>query len=507
MRISKFLARLGAKAFLVLGLVAVLVGLPSPTLAAPWLKAETPRFTVYSNGSEATLRKYAERIELLDAVFWQVYGLERPAPPPRKLPIYLVADNKQLRLVSPSLPDGIVGFYSADPREIFAMGLSGGGNEYVVMHEYIHHVMLQYFPYGYPAWFVEGYAEYFMNTSITDSAIQVGVTTNRAGDLDDDWLPFDDMLSKRVFEIPAAKRSKFYAQAWLMTHYLVSDPARAEQLKAYLTAIGQGQNSIDAMRQATGLTSEAWESRMRTYGGAQMRYTQFKRSDFPKVEVEISKLPPSTEDLLLDDLNVKTGVSEQNRATLVAQIRAKAARFPDDAFAQFALTRAEVTIGDPRVGATMLKARLAANPKDVETLALEAERLMAEGDKTPALRAERYNQAGALLAVAFKLDPNRYQTLFAFVQSRSGETNYPSDNTLTALLMALKLAPQVDAIRLEAGRCLIKRGRNHEAIAVLLPLANSPHGNALAKQAQDLLATIPAPIDAPKDKASAAATP
>ena len=491
MYIFKILARLGAKAFLTLGVAAVLLASPAAAWATPWLRAETPRFVIYSNGSEATLRKYAERVELLDAVFWAVYGLERPAAPPRKLPIYLVEDLKQMRLVSPGLPDNVAGFYSADPLEIFAMGLSDPGNDYVLLHEYIHHLMLQYFPYGYPAWFVEGYAEYFMNSTVDESAIKVGLVTGRLDNLvGNNWLPFEDVLSKRVFEIPQPRRSTFYAQAWLMTHYLVSDPQRAEQLKAYLTAVGQGQKSLDAMQQATGLTPDAWKNRMRTYVSGQLRYTQLKRADFPKAPVEITKLPASTEDLLLDDMHVKTGVSPQYREGLLAQIRTKAARYPDDAFAQFALARAEVEIGDPQAGAAILKRRLAANPKDVEAIALEAKRLMAEGDATPAVRAERYNQAGALLATAFKLDPARYQTLFDFAQSRSGEANYPSDNTLTALLMALKLAPQVGEIRMEAAQGLIKRNRTKEASAVLVPLANSPHGGALAKQAQDLLATI-----------------
>jgi hypothetical protein len=490
-RIFKALGRFGAKALLACGIAAILAASPASAWAAPWLRAETPRFVIYSNGSETTLRKYAERVELLDAVFWAVYGLERPAPPPRKLPIYLVEDIKQMRMVSPGLPDNVAGFYAADPLDVYAMGLSSAGNEYVLLHEYTHHLMLQYFPYGYPAWFVEGYAEYFMNSTVDESAIKVGLVTGRLDNLiGNNWLPFEDMLSKRVFEIPQPRRSTFYAQAWLMTHYLVSDPERGEQLKAYLTAVGQGQPSVDAMQKATGLTPDAWKGRMRTYVSGQLRYTQLKRADFPKAPVEITRPPPSTEDLLLDDMHVKTGVSPQYREGLLAQIRAKAARYPDDAFAQFALARAEVEIGDPQAGAAILKRRLAANPKDVEALALEAKRLMAEGDATPAVRGERYNQAGALLATAFKLDPARYQTLFQFAASRAGEANYPSDNTLTALLMALKLAPQVGEIRMETAQGLIKRSRTKEAAAVLVPLANSPHGGALAKQAQDLLATI-----------------
>lgn len=480
-----------------LGVLMAVLAFPAAAQTS-WQRAETPRFTIYSSSDEKTLREYAERIELLDAVFWEVYGLRRPAPPARKLPIYLVAEPRQLRLVSPGLADNVVGFYSADHYDIFAMGLSDSGNDYVLLHEYIHHLMLQNFPFGYPAWFVEGYAEYFMNSTVNASSIQVGLVTGRLGNLvGDTWLSMDDVLSKRVNDIPQGARGAFYAQSWLLTHYMISDPQRAEQLKAYLTALSQGKESVDAMQQATGLSPDAWKKRLRTYLSGQLRYTQLKRADFPKASVEIVKLPPSADDLLLDDLHVKTGVSPQFKESLLAKIRTKSARYPDDAFAQMALARAEVALGDPLIGAAILKRRLAANPKDVEAMALEADRLMAQGDAAPAQRQALYNQAGALLATAYKLDPARYQTLLEFARSKSGEANYPSDNTLQALLMALKLAPQVGEIRLQAADGLMTRGRNREAAQVLMPLANSPHGGAAAKQAQDMLVKIAAASGAP----------
>ena len=458
---------------------------------APWLRTETPRFILYSNGSEPTLRDYAVRLELLDATFWEVYGLPRPPPPPRKLPIYLVTDIPMLREVSPTLSSSTAGFYSAGTGEVFAMGLARRGNDYVLLHEYVHHLMMQNFPFGYPAWFIEGYAEYFMETTVNESTIKVGLATGRAQGLAlEQWLPMQELLTKRVSEIPDSKRGTFYAQSWLLTHYLVSDPTRAKQLQAYLTAIGQGQKSVEAMEGASGIPTDAWQRRLMTYLTGQMPYVQFKRTQFPKTEVEVARLSPAMSDLLLDDLHVRSDVAPEFRAGLLARIRAKAAKYPDDVFARTALARAEVSLGAPAAAVPILKRLLADNPKDVEALALEAQRLMALGDKAPTRRADLYNQAGSILAVAFKLDPKRYQTLFEFARSRSGEANYPSDNTLTALLSALKLAPQVGEIRLESAQGLMRRSRNREAALILAPLANDPHDSDLAKRAQDLLKQI-----------------
>lgn len=456
---------------------------------ATWLRADTPRFTIYSMGSERNLRTYAERAELMDATFWEVYGLQRP-PPSRKLPIYLVDKPATLRLVSPGLAEDVVGFYSAGSGEIFAMGLGGVDNDYILRHEYAHHLMLQNFPYGYPAWLVEGYAEYFMGTTVEDSSIKVGFAPlGRSAELNDQpWLPWKDVLTKRVNDIPHAQTGLFYAQSWLLTHYLLSDPERSKQLQAYLTAIGQGRPSVDAMEAATGMKGDAWDRRLVAYGGGQMPYVQFKKSQFPAAPITITPLSKGVSDLLLEDLALRSGVSETQKTELIARVRQKAAHYPEDQAAQLILARAEVVAGDPAVGGEILKRRLAAHMADVETLALEADRLMDLGDKTPARQEELYTQAGNILVAAFKLDPTRYQTLAAFAHSRRAEANYPSDNTMTALLTALKLAPQVGENRLAAADGLIRRSRQREAMIVLAPLANSPHDSALAKKAREMMA-------------------
>ena len=454
-----------------------------------WLKAETPRFTIYSMGSERNLKAYAERVEVMDAVFWEVYGLQRPAPPLHKLSIYLVDKPATLRLIAPSLREGVVGFYSASPGDVFAMGLAGADNDYVLLHEYVHHLMLQHFPYGYPAWLVEGYAEYFMSTTVEDSSIKVGYApSGRTGELNSQaWLPWEDVLTKRVSDVPNSRVSLFYAQSWLLTHYLLSDPERSKQLQAYLTAIGQGTPSVAAFEAATGMKADALDRRLNTYASGQTPYVQFKRSQFPAAPVTIAPLSAGASDLLLDDLDLRTGVDASRKSEVIARVHAKAGRYPDDPAVQLTLARAEIAAGDPAVGAEILKRRLAANSNDVEALALEADRLMDLGDKTPARQSELYTQAGNILVAAFRLDPARYQTLAAFARSRRGEPNYPSDNTLTALLTGLKLAPQVAENRLAAADGLIKRARPREAIIVLGPLANSPHDGALSKKAREMM--------------------
>jgi hypothetical protein len=471
--------------------VLAFAGLTGAAHAEKWTKAETRHFVVYGNGDAFALRKAAENLEAFDDLFWTLYGLESPSEPEAKLKVFVVSGGvADLRRVAPKIASGVAGFYSASPAETFAVVLRAE-DQTILQHEYVHHLMLRHFPSTYPAWFVEGYAEYLMTAEIHDRSADVGKPDERRqySLTNEKWLPWNEVLSSRVADVSGGKAFVFYAQAWLLAHYFYSDPARTPQLQAYITAIANGEKSADAMTKATGLSPQAFERALRFYYAGASRYRELDRSKRPKPEVVVTTLPASAE-LMLEDLDVRTGVPDDVKAGVLAEIRAKAARYPGDAFAELALARAEIVLGDPKVGAAILKKRLAANPKDVEALALEADRLVAAGDADPAHRQSDYDQAGVLLAQAFQLDPTRYQTLFAFAHTRSLDPKYPSDNALQALLISFKQAPQVADIRLEAARALILRGKKPEAIALLTPLANSPHGGAGADAARALLKSL-----------------
>lgn len=469
-------------------LAATLAG--SAGAGETWTKAETRHFIIYSDGDTGGLRKSAEDLESFDDLFWSLYGLEPPSEPEAKLKVYMVGSIGGLRRVAPAMPGNVAGFYSASPDETYALSIRGAGQS-VLQHEYVHHLMMRHFPAVYPAWFVEGYAEYLMTAEIRGKSADVGKPDEgRQYDLTNNkWLPLSDVLGEEVWTIPPAKRTQFYAQAWLLTHYFLSEPARMPQFQAYIAAISNGEKSVDAMVKATDMTLPALEKALRLYYAGASHYREIDRSKRPKPEVTIKTMPASAE-LMLEDLDVRTGVPEASKAALLADLRTRAAAYPDDAFAQVVLARAEIVLGDPAVGAAVLKKRLAADPRDVEALALEAQRLVAAGDADPARQQADYDQAGALLASAFKLDPTRYQTLYAFAETRRLDPHYPSDNALQALLISFKQAPQVAEIRMATASALIARGKKAEARGLLSPLINDPHGGSAAEAAKAMLKSI-----------------
>lgn len=463
------------------------LGLLAPATAeAKWLRAETPHFVIYSDGDEQVLRDYARRLEDFDGVLRYYHNLSPDAPVDRKLDIYLMRHLGDMQQAF-NLGSSVAGFYRAGPEDVFAVAHQSDDEESrdeTLFHEYVHHFMNQYFPYPYPAWLKEGWAEYFQTTDINEDKIDVGNAGERAYSLASNWVPMKHLLGRGAWELrDAYKRSTFYAQAWLLTHYMLVDPQRKDQLTAYMKLVADGQDSVRAMEVATGADIKVLEKGLRSYMRKPLVYTRHGRSAVAR-SIAITTLPASADDLLLIAQRAKGGVGEDYRRGFVAKARSAAAKHPGDRFAELTLARVEVTYGDRTAGEAILTRLLAADPNDVDALRLMAGSKLRVGQADPARRAELFAEARPFLARAFKTDPNHYQTLFAYAVSRSTDPDYPSENTLNTLLLAHQIAPQVPAIALETAKALAARGRKEEAIVKFRLLANAPHGGEIADAAK-----------------------
>lgn len=483
-------------ATLVLG-VLMAGGWGASAAQAKWLRAETPHFVLYSDGPESNLRNFAADLEDFDALLRSAHGLDPNGRPARKLDIYLVAGRDDLARVMPEASEFVAGVYRANLGDIYAVAIRGergsGDGRRFLFHEYVHHFMLQNFQASYPAWLIEGYAEYFGATRIEPTVVEIGVSQEgRARNLANrPWLPLRQIAG---FAPPAGTgqdgkdaRAMFYAESWLLTHYMVSDPARKARLADYLTAIAGGADPASALETALGMDLVAAEKMLKTY----LQRTpgiRYPRAERPPIDLVLTTLPPSADALLLENQRLKSGVPRADQPAFLQLIRERAARFPDDRLAQLTLARAEVTFGDRPAGEALLTRRIEADARDVDALWLMALSRLFAGNADPPRRAALYAEAGPWLGKAFAIDPNRYQILYDFAQSRSRTPDYPSDNTLTVLLRAHELAPQVAPVTLAAARALMKRGRFDTAITLLTPLANSPHGGGLAAAATRLIA-------------------
>ena len=466
-----------------------------PALAADtWLKAQTQHFNVYGPVKESDLRTAASDLERYHRLLAAVMKVDDKATVAR-LDIYLVSGRDDLSRVEPGLDRAVAGFYRAGPGGRAAFAAWGDRDEarHILQHEYAHHFMSQYFTRPYPVWFSEGFAEYFAPTVVKGDTIQLGGAADmRVRSLErQPWISLDALLDSRT---SLTRGGMVYAQGWLLTHYMLRDPERSDQLQAYFAALRAGQPEPEAFTAAFKTDKAALQRQLTTYARNGMTVTVIPIKPLAPTDVVITALPPSADDLLLDSLRLmrgKRGETDGQAADALKSIEKKAARYPDDPLAVRTLAHAQQVFGDPAVAVEMLSGSEAikADPYGQYLLGVS---WFAVGRRDPARQAEATTEGKKALARALKLDPTFYPALYRYSRTLPAG----GDAVLDALVQAHLMAPQVEEIRIDAVIALLRKGEYDTAAALIEPLAQSPHVDlnvAVAQVLRDSAAARKAP--------------
>ena len=478
---------------LILALSAALaVCLAGAPAQAEWRRAVTDRFIIYSEGDEASLREQAERLHRFDRLIRAPFGVSMD-PPQRPLTVFLTSGRRGMEAFWPNVPRNAGGYYSATEHDIYAT-LPRQADQGTLLHEYVHHMTHHYFPGATPAWFTEGVADYYSTARISADETRVGyrddariATMNRLP-----WMPIEVLLTRRALSADRQSMASFYAQSWLLTHYLLSDPTRLRQLNAYLAAVRDGSSSLDAVQPAFGMTPQELDAAMRRYRAGTMPYAVYPTPPSPPVEMRIETLPASADALFPLYVRLNYAQRGPDGPELLDRVRELAARWPDDRLARMTLAKAEYQLGEAAAAEAVLTRVLAADAADEEALRWMARLRMdaagAAGEAGDVEGRDRlHRQARAFLGRAMNADPDDYRIYLALGRSRRTAAGYPDQNDLATWALAVQLAPQVGAVRWEAAEAFSRAGRNEEAVALLLPLANSPHGGPGAARARQRL--------------------
>ncbi len=442
-----------------------------------WLHTQTPAFSLYGRVGEKALLQTARELQDFDGLLRTVHNVDGQMAG-KPLPIYLVPRLFDLQKVTPGLKAG--GFYSASVGDVFAVVTLDGDpddSRRVLFHEYTHHFMAQYAPAAYPSWLVEGYAEYFETARFKPDSVELGVTNRSIAWLRGQaWLPFDQILGRRA---RAASREydvqAFYSQSWLLTHYMMLDPERFARLTRYTQAVAAGGDPVALMPEAAGVALDALPRVLRSYMGS-LPARRIARPPSTLGPLRVSSLSASADDLILENQRLKRGVPRDERPQVLAMIRERAARYPGDRLAEMTLARAENDYGDRAKAQALLKARIEADPRDVEALQTLGYSYMLQARADRAQAPELLRLAREQFGKGFAVDPDNALLLYDFGISRRGEPGFPSDNVLNVLLKAQRLAPQVGQFRIAAADALMRRERFDEAVAMVEPVLNDPHG-------------------------------
>ncbi len=490
--------------------LAALTLLTAGPARAEWLRAETEHFVIIGDTGRGTITEYARKVER----FHSMLALFRPpeqsdlvAP---KLWIYLADGRAEMRQIWPSIREGVAGFYSRNDDRIFAVvDTNNEDSDNTLFHEYGHHYMFQYHNAAYPGWFVEGFAEYFAPSEMGIRRVRYGLyRPGRIYSLEDTngWVPMEDVLRSRLTGNSVRRGAAYYAQAWLLTHYMLGEPARRAQMSAYLDAVARGEEPVEALATHIGRTPDELGREMRSYLSRGITVYTLQQA-LPQAEVTVTSLPRSTGDVVWLDLRSARPLGDDGPA-LVVQAQAAAARHPGDRLPAVVLAKLQRETEDLDGARRTLEPVLATFPEDTEARWLMAMILIEQADATEDDAARRLltRQARSHLAAAYEADPLDYRIYLALLKNRRGAPDFPSDNDVIIAESAWRLAPQIGTTAFEAAQLMMHKERYLEAAYILTPLANNPHGGdslapmrALLAEAREKAGLDPLSVEAPPD--------
>lgn len=455
---------------------------------AEWREAASRNFLVYSEGTEAELRAFAEKLEKFDFVLRRIHKVQAP-PSPNKLKIILVPNQRAVASLAGYAGGGIAGYYVRDARAMMMVGSrnrlqSGGGgdrgenrevygieSEYVLLHEYTHHFMYQYFPATYPTWYSEGFAEFWGATRFGEGGVvEVGRPAEHrfASFAENRWLPMQDLLAAQNYaDVPEV--DLLYAQGWLLVRYAWENPERQKQLQQYLALINRGTSYAQAAKTAFGDVGKL-NAELRSYSGrGRFNVIQLPFRAIDVGDISIRSLTPAQQAMFVTEVEWAQGVSMREFPAFAARVRREAAAFPNDPFALRLLAEVERTANNLPAARTAVDKLLAAKADDPRGLMLQG--LIALDGLRAGGTAGAFAAARKPIERAVRLAPNDPLVQEALYTSYSATGSLPPEEAQGALYRAMELAPSDGRLRYLVAADFEKRGLIPEAIATIRPEA------------------------------------
>jgi hypothetical protein len=313
------------------------------TEVSPWFRAESQHFVVYSDTREEDVAPLLDNLEKLDRLL-RAYTQPRQPQQPQpsgasgasgasgepqdsKLTLYYHASLSGLRSVAGSTPADAIGLYSGGAGAAQGFGvhlerIAPLGDEQLekaplndsltyVFEAYARHFLRSHTAIRAPAWFIEGFAQYFSSVRFSAQQAVVGrAPRDVAGYLRflgsgrKYHLEWEDVLEHRQ---PLAHghggedgmRLEFEAKSWLLMHYAFSSDDNRKRLSRYLQRVGDGASPTAAFERAFGVTSADLGRVMWRYGQRGLEVVRGVLPSMPATQVSFRALTRAAGDAVL----------------------------------------------------------------------------------------------------------------------------------------------------------------------------------------------------------------
>lgn len=474
---------------------------------AEWWEARTDHFIIYSQDNENKTREFAVNLERYDNALRSLQSIDfQPLKDWQKVTIYRLGDFDTMGRLAHT--DGIGGFYQPAllPVEFTPVRTENRlgsitarmrdtrtdiDPQSVLFHEYAHHFMFEYFPTGYPSWYVEAFAETLSTIDLKpDGTFHLGNPPQwRTSAL------FGGMLTTTVQSLLASTAKpdgedqySYYSLGWLMNHYLTFEPTRRGQLQTYLKLVHEGTPSGDAARKAFGdldrLASEIsrYKNKGRLYGA------DVRPANLAKPNVTMRRLGPDEEAVLPIRVRTKAGVTHAEAGGVAGDARGVAQRYPNSLPAQLELYEAEFDAEHFDAAEAAADRALQLDPNSIDALIDKGQVLLEKGKKDKQYLAP----ARTYLARAHDIDTGHPAPLLYNYLTYWYSGQPVPESAAIGLEHAYLNARHYPETRLILARQLLAERKGDLASDILLPLALNPHEGKTAKNLHDVIDLIQA---------------
>ena len=225
-----------------------------------WLDVRSDNFHIRSVLGEKRTLELLRHLEITHQALGDSAGgsLRESATPT----IILAVDDHD-DYVEIGAPSFTSGYFFSDLREnaILIEDEPGSPGVQVILHEYAHYLSRLTGRVRYPRWFEEGNAEYLSHSRLHVEAFEFALPAKRhLATLEHaDWLPWTQVLeTTETAALGLDEGNLFYAQSWLLVHYLRcrpdADQSLAQTLAHYSELVSSSGSAIGAFEEAFSIT-------------------------------------------------------------------------------------------------------------------------------------------------------------------------------------------------------------------------------------------------------------
>jgi hypothetical protein len=260
---------------------------------SPWLEVHSAHYTVITDAGDKKGREVALRFEQMRSVFATLLMKERLNEP---VPLTILAfkSDKTYFQSAPlrrGQPIGAAGFFvPGEDHNFIVLNLFEEESWRAVAHDFAHLLL----NYNYPpvqGWFDEGVAEYFSSIRLDNKQVEIGGDPELQSPYTEDllqnqrdvrnppksltellsgqaWLTLPDLLTMKhdtSSYTESTHNTLFYAQSWMVVHYLLHEKKLPETGIYFDLVENQHVSVEDAIQKAYGTTPVQFDQAVKDY--------------------------------------------------------------------------------------------------------------------------------------------------------------------------------------------------------------------------------------------------